>query len=318
MKGLDFLKGLSRKYFKYILIGIVVLALYAAFGKYLDQRNENKRLHQDLIGKTEQYQQLTAHAANLERKYVEQQELQDLAKKQWGKEASNLRGRIKVLSNATYLIRERARKETRSDIVYKGKRVKYLFNEIRFNNGPPVGYVLIFDNGRVVSKIYNHKIDVKTAVSRDEESGRYDVLSKADFVLRSGHLKPDGKNWFGVPYPLKITGGSASIDPTEPSKRTKRFYFWAPRYNFGANLNADGIHPGLGMSFLGYGYSKRDLDWKFVELGLQYEKEDDTGLTFKPVLWRPFSDALPNTYIGPGISYDKNGQDYFFGISVGF
>jgi len=318
MKGLDFLKDLGRKYFKYIIIGIVGLCLFAALGKYLDQRAENKRLHQELIGKTEQYEQLTKHAANLERKYVDQQTQQRLAKEQWGKEARNLRGRIKVLSNATYLIRERARKENRSDLVYEGKRVKYLFNEIRFNNGPPVGYVLIFDNGRVVSKVYNHKIDVKTAVSRDEESGRYDILSKADFVLRSGHLKPDGKNWFGVPYPLKITGGSATIDPTEPSKDSKRFHFWAPRYNFGVNANVDGLHPGLGVSLMGFGYSKRDLDWKLVELGLQYEKEDGAGLTFKPVLWRPFSDALPNTYIGPGISLDQNGTDYFFGISLGF
>lgn len=318
MKGLNFLKDLVKKNFKYILIGITALALYIPFGKYMDQRAENKRLHQDLVGKTEKYEQLNKHVANLERKYVNQQRIQEIAKKEWSNEIGSLRGRIKILSNATYLIRERARKSNTSDFTYEGKRVKYVFNEIRFTNGPPVGYVLIFDDGRVVSKVYNHEIDVKTAVSRNEASGKYDILSKANFLLRSGHRKPDGKNWFGVPYPLKITGGVAHIDPTEPNKASKRFHFWAPRYNFGANFNSSGIAPGIGASLMGYGYSRRDLDFKFVEIGTQYEKEDGIGLTFKPVLWRPFSDILPNTYLGPGISYDKDGQDYFLGLSLGF
>lgn len=318
MKGLNFFKDLAKKNFKYILIGIIALFLYAAFGKYMDQRAENKRLHQDLIGKTEKYEQLSTNVANLERRYVKQKQLNELAKRDFGRERSKLRGRIKVLSNATYLIRERARKQDKSDLVYEGKRVKYVFNEIRFNNGPPVGYVIIFDDGRVVSKVYNHEIDVKTAISRDEETGKYDVLSRADYVLRSGHRKPDGKNWFGVPFPLKITGGIAHIDPTEPNKASKRFHFWAPRYNFGVNLNSSGFAPGLGVSLMGYGYSRRDLDYKFAELGIQHEKEDGLGFTFKPVLWRPFDDAMPNTYIGPGVSYDQDGQDYFLGISVGF
>ncbi len=69
---------------------------------------------------------------------------------------------------------------------------------------------------------------------------------------------------------------------------------------------------------MGYGYSKRDLDFKLLQLGVQHEKEDGAGLTFTPVLWRPLDDTLPNTYIGPGISVDKSGQNYFFGIQVGF
>ncbi|MDX1471018.1 MAG: hypothetical protein R3213_05945 [Flavobacteriaceae bacterium] len=318
MKGLKFFKKTIKKNFKFVIIGVVALSLFAFVGKYLDSLNENKRLHQELVGKTDKYKQLTDYVANLERKYVEQKELTRVAEEQFGRERGELKGRIKVLSNATYLIRERARRSNSSDLVYEGKGVKYVFNEIRFQDGPPIGYVLIFDDGRVVSKVYNHSIDVKTAVSRDEDSGKYNILSKADYVLRSGHRKPDGKNWFGVPYPMKITGGTALIDPTEPNKSSKRFYLWAPRYNFGVNFNKEGAAPGIGASLMGYGYSKRDLDFKFLELGLQYEEIDGIGFTFKPLLWRPFSDTLPNTYIGPGMSYDKSGQDYFLGISVGF
>lgn len=303
--------------FKYILLTITTVLLFFFAKDIISAFTDNKRLHEELIGQKEKYEQLSKHAANLERQYVDQQKLQEIAKREWAEERNSLRGRIKVLSNATYLIRERARKENRSDIVYEGKRIKYVFNEIRFNDGPPVGYVLIFDNGRVVSKIYNHEIDVRTAISRDEESGRYDILSKANYVLRSGHLHADGKNWFGVPYPLQITGGKAFIDPTEP-KQTKKFYFWAPRYNGAINFSVDGVSPGLGVSLVGYGYSMRDLDWKFLEVGAQYEDEDGVGLTFKPALWRPFDETLPNTYIAPGIAIDKDGQDYFLGISIGF
>lgn len=305
--------------FKENLVNIVLSLIVVALALYgIDKLRENKRLHEGLIGESEKLIKLNDHIANLERKYVEQKQLLEIAKKDFGRQSEALRGRIKVLSNATYLIRERARKENRSDIVYEGKKIKYIFNEIRFNNGPPIGYVLIFDNGRVVSKIYNHEIDVKTAISRDEESGKYDILSRADFVLRSGHLKPDGKNWFGQPYPLKITGGVAHIDPTEPINLKKRFYFWAPKINANINASAIGISPGLGTSIVGYGYSKRDLDWKFLQFGAQYNKDRDIGLTFTPILYRPFDNLFSNTYIGPGISTDKDGQQYFFGVQVGF
>lgn len=314
----DFLKEFFIKNFKYIFYALGVLILLYLGQGYLDGRAENKRLHKELIGQSEKFQRLSEHSANLERRYVEQKELRERAERTFSRERDSLKGRIKLLSNATYLIRERARKSGQSDLVYEGKRVKYVFNEIRFNGGPPVGYVIIFDNGRVVSKVYNHEIDVKTAVSRDEDSGRYNILSRADFVLRSGHRKPDGKNWFGIPFPLKIKGGTAFIDPTEPAKQSKRFYLWAPKYNLGANISTDGIAPALGVSLMGYGYSKRDLDFKFLQVGLQQEKTDGTGLTLTPVLWRPFKDTLSNTYIGPGISLDKKGQNYFLGVSVGF
>ena len=318
MKGLKFFKEFFSKNFGYIILAILLLSGYMLLGKYVDQMNENSRLHEELIGKTENYNQLTKYTAELERKYVDQKKLQKLTEEAFGRERGSLKGRIKVLSNATFLIRERARKQNNSDLAYEGKGIKYVFNEIRFQNGPPIGYVLIFDDGRIVSKVYNHQIDVKTAISREEETGKYNVLSKADFILRSGHRKPDGKNWFGVPHPLNITGGTAFIDPTEPINSPKRFHLWAPRYNFGVNANSAGFHPGIGVSLAGYGRSKRDLDFKILEIGTQYEKVDGIGLTLKPLLWRPFSDTLPNTYIGPGISYDKNGHDFLFGLSVGF
>lgn len=297
---------------------IVVVLLAGLYVRDLLQKKE--RLHGELIGQKEAYQQLSEHAAKLEIQYKSQEELKAELEKNWSKEKDALQGRIKILSNATFLIREAARRNGTSDLTFDNGSMKYVLNEIRFNDGPPIGYVLIFDDGRVTSKIYNHIIDVKTAVSRDESSGRYSIVSKADYVLKSPSLSSlnDGVNWFNVPYPLKITGGTAIVDPTEPNQATKRFHLWAPVLNGGFNLGTD-LKPSLGVSLMGYGYSVRDLDWKFLQLGADYSKENGEGLNFTPVLYRPFPSVLRNTYIGAGIGIDKRPiYNPFLSLSIGF
>lgn len=310
-----------REVFKFIRENIVFLALIALIigliKAFLDSSADNERLFNELEGQKEAYVQLSEHAAKLEIKYKSHEELKKELEANWAKEKETLKGRVKLLSNATYLIREKARDEANSDLVYRGSRSKYVYNEIRFENGPPVGYVMIFDNGRVISKIFNHSIDVKTAVARDEGKGTYSIVSKADFVLKSAHLQNDGVNWYKVPYPLKITGGEAVVDPTEPKYAlSKGIRWWAPNFNVGANINSD-IKPALGVSLMGYGYSARDLDWKFLQIGLDYSKTNDFGVHFIPVLYRPIPKILRNTYFGVGVGTDTRATHYFLALSVG-
>ncbi len=318
------MKDIIKKFFASalnfkVLVGIVVaILLFKLLGSY----KENKRLHTNLIGQKEKYVQLSEHSAKLENQYVDQDTLKAKLESEWADEKKALKGRVKILSNATYLIREKARKENRSDLDYKGKKIKYLFNEIRFKKGPPIGYVMIFDNGKVISKIYNHVIDIKMAVSRDEDNGKYSIVSKADFKLRSGHLKPDGVNWYNKPYPLKIVGGTALIDPTEKPE-TPRFHLWNPRLSAGFNAGVESgdtfAKPAVGVSLMGYGPSKRDLDWKLLHFGVGFGRShEDLDLHFMPVLWRPFRETLPNTYIGIGTGIGTEGQNYFFGINFNF
>ena len=269
--------------------------------------------------KSQKYEQLSKNSAKLEIKYQKQDKLLKKLETEWKTEKSKLKGRIKILSDATYLIREKARKENRSDLIYDGKTTKYVMNELRFNNGPPIGYVLIFSDGKVVSKIYNHEINVKNIVLRDMKSGKYNIASKANFILKSGSLKKDGKNWYGKPHPLTITGGKAIIDPVEDVKiKTKRLMTWPPKINGNVNFYGNKVKPGVGVSLMGYGISNRDLDWKFLNTGTDYDKEDGLSINFTPVLYRPFKDSLSNTYIGPGVSINKNETRYFIGISIGF
>lgn len=300
-----------KKYLPYIISAIVVVASLALIQSFM---KDKERLHEELIGTKQDYKQLSEHSANLERQYVNEKQLREEAEKKFKQELQAVTGRLKMLSNATFLIREKARESNNSDLVYKGDKIKYVVNEIRFNDGPAVGYVLIFDDGRVVSKMYNHQIDVSTLVARDEKSGKYDVLSKADYILKSPSINFNGeKNWVNKPYPLKITGGKAVVDPTEPINLQKRFYWFSPRYN--ANLVLDSeVRPGLAVSIMGYGLSKRDLDFKVLQIGATY-LNDEFSANLTPVLFRPFKEMLPNTYLGPGIDTDKRLN---LNLSIGF
>lgn len=288
--------------------------------------SENTRLHTELVGQTEKYKQLSEHAAKLEIQYVDQETLKKQLNEKFAAEKDALEGRLKILSNATFLIREQARKTGKSDVVYQGDKLKYVLNEVRFDKeGPPVGYVLIFDDGRVVSKLYNHEIQVNTAVSRDEGTGRYSIVSKADYVLKSPSINTNGeKVWTNKPFPLDITDGKAYVDPTEPNQLVPHWQLWAPHLNGGisatAGANGADFRPALDVSFSGYGVTKNDLDWKFIHLGVDTDssKFNDPGVHLMPFSYRFWPSVLTNTYIGPGVGWSKSGLNGQLNLNVSF
>lgn len=287
--------------------------------------SENTRLHTELVGEKEKYKQLSEHAASLEIQYVDQETLKKQLNDKFAAEKDALEGRIKVLSNATFLIREAARKTGQSDVVYQGDKLKYVLNEVRFaNGGPPVGYVLIFDDGRVVSKLYNHEIQINTAISRNEDSGKYDIVSKADYVLKSPSINMNGeKVWTNTPYPLDITAGNAIVDPTEPSQLSPYLQLWAPHLNGGISASAGiggfGMRPSLDVSLAGYGVTKNDLDWKFIHLGIDSDTQfSDLGVHLTPFSYRFWPSVLSNTYIGPGVGVTKSGVNGYLNLNLTF
>lgn len=314
--------------FKLIVGAVGVLAaLYfgdRAYSYIKGMIGENKRLHTELVGTTQKYEQLSDHAAKLEIKYADAKAMEERLNRDFATEKDALEGRIKVLSNATFLIREKARQSGSSDLVYQGATLKYVVNEIRFNDGPPVGYVLIFDDGRVVSKIYNHVIDVKTAVARNEDTGVYSIVSKADFVLKSPSININGeKVWTNQPYPLKIVGGSATVDPTEKNPLTPHLIFWAPHLNggFSAGAGASGafLRPTVDFSVAGFGVTRNDLDWKFLQLGVDIDTDlTDLGMHATPFSYRFWPSVLTNTYLGPALGFTKSGPNLQLNLNLTF
>lgn len=300
-------------------VAAIIVAIFAVKAlQYVDTlRKDKDRLFTELIGQKQAYQQLSEHAAKLEIDYKNQADLKAEAEKRFANEKSALESHIKVLADATFLIKEKARAENNSDVIYSGNvGTGWVLNEIRFENGPAIGYVLIMNDGRVTSKLYNHQIKVNTVVSKDENSGRYSVISKADYILKAFPVNTGGANWVNKPYPLNIIGGTALIDPTEPVVYSKHFQFWNPKLNLNADLDPNGIYPGAGVSIMGYGATASDLDFKFLQLGVQIA-DKSLQPTLTPVLWRPFNSFISNTYLGPGLSYSTLGLKYFLGVQVG-
>jgi hypothetical protein len=120
------------------------------------------------------------------------------------------------------------------------------------------------------------------------------------------------------------------------SSKGEKYYFdskveWAKRedleraFRFNIRLGLSGnvgteMFPGLDVSFASYGKTKRDIDWRFLTLGLGYDKEALYGY-IKPFEYN-IGNRIPlieNMFVGPYVSSSTDGDIGFgFGLSVTF
>lgn len=306
------------------LLVVLLIALgwggVQAYEGYQAMQGEKQRLHQELIGKTEQFESLSKVVGKLGVKYVEQSELRKEVSKQFTNTNTALLGRIKVLSKATWRIKSNARTMDSPDVVFLDGKYPYIMVEVRLESGLPLGYVIIYDSGKVVSLAYDYELNARTAVSRDESSGKYTLITKLDHTLKSPTLKVGEElAWLDRPFELPISGGEAIIDPTELNPMRSRFHWGTLRANLSVSIGAEGeTNPGLGISFLGYGPSTRDLDFKFLGIGASITQQDKIVLSITPVYWRPFRKYLPNTYLGIGIEQNEKKLGAQFSLSLNF
>lgn len=299
--------------------GVIVIAILLAGAKLYSYFNgmkvENQRLYSNLVGKEEEYKQLSATVAKLQVDYKSQQDLKDAAAKDFQAQIADLQGRIKVLSTSTFTQTTKERDAEESDVVSKDEG-GYTLNEVRLDDGPPLGYVKTYANGKVDSDIYDNEISIVSAVSQDETTGKYTVLSKASLTLKEDPKVPGESQWVNKPFDLKVTAGTAEIDPTQPIVNTKHFYLLNPKVNLNLDLTTSNIDPGLGLSVMSYGYSKNDSDFKFIEVGFHMANDKFQPMII-PVLWRPFTGWFSNTYVGPGVYFTEPGESLLMSISVG-
>lgn len=316
------------KFIKYIIFTFIII--FTAFFVY-DRFFNTQRSHQELIGLKQKFKQVSERAASLEIQYLEQRKLKERAAQEWDQEFNALKGEIRMLSDATFLIRSYARENNEPDYYFETgpDGQSFIYQEIEFvddegNRGPPLGYVMIFSNGKIVSKVYNHEIEVQLISSRDPKTGKYSVLSKGNFILQDRHLgsrprKPiKGKeDWTGRPFPLQISSGTALIDPTREAKT--RSFRLEPKPNLGITVSPAGSRPFVGVHIASYGKSSNDLDWKFGHIGASIPNDPkDANLVIAPVSYRPSSRWLGNTHIAPHIEYGKSGLSGGFMINLGF
>lgn len=150
---------------------------------------------------------------------------------------------------------------------------------------------------------------------------------------KDGQINTYNEVWFennrrkiskGVEVPVKIS----SSEFKQSIHRNKEFYLWAPHLSlnldFGiGNFDTDNnkyLYPGISFSTSGYGETKDDLDWKFIEFGIS-SNGDFTYFKFSPVSYN-VGDDLPltsNLWLGPFVGYSTDSKIiYGVGLSVIF
>lgn len=306
-------KDILSKYFLFLLKAVTVLGIcYFVYGLYKD-KNDAERKYKEIIGKEENFKRINDYVADLEKKYVSEKQMKEELEKKWGDQKKHLEGRIKYLSDALFVIKNNEESDTSNSKIIEVSILK------DGKYGPPLCYVKK-DGDTIYKKVYDFQINVDTAISKDEDSGKYFILTKANLALLENPLI--NSEWKDKPYPLKISNGTAIIDPTEKSLENK-FYWFNPKLNGGINFGVLAgqffSKPSISVSWMGYGLTKNDLKWKFISTGVDFDtKFNNPGINFSPFLYRPFDSFIVNTYIGPGINYTTSGTGYYLGLSLGF
>lgn len=323
------LKNIIERYVGQVLIIATISgALLFAYSLWRDSQEERKYAH--LIGTQQKYEQLTKYTAKLESDYKSQEELHKKAQQEWAEVSRTKDERIKLLSDATYLIGKHVEKQNGPDYYFETKKrtKNYLLNEIRLQgkDSPAIGYIMIKHDGRTYKRNYKFEVQVKSLQTVDENTGKVRVVSKAFLIQKeSSPLEKrtkDYDNWHNKPYPLDIVGGVAYIDPTQAPDR-KKLLLWAPRINGGISLGTGvgGLfaRPTLSFSTSGYGKSRNDLDWKFLHFGIDTDTSlNKPGVHFLPFSYRFWPALLTNTYIGPGVGFTEDGMNYQLNLNLGF
>lgn len=334
-------KAYLAKYFTNLL-SIITLAGIVFFGWNLyedrQKEKEERKLLEERYGKLtdtrEDYVQLNKQMAQLATLYKDQAELAKDVAMMWKDLAIERGERVKLKSDTIVTVDDRSEKQEKSDYEFltpEGKK-SFTLNELRIEgeSSPAIGYVLVKNDGEVLKKNYKFEVHVESVQLKDDLTGKIRVVSRAFLVPLENGLadkhRPDLKKWAGEKYPLKITGGETVVDPQEPIISTNKTKGFVPfTFNLNGGFGVFGTAKGeidtkamVDTTFFGYGVSKRDLDWKFLNVGGNYSKTGGLGLHLSPFTYRPLPDTLTNTYVGPGAFVTQDISGYFLGLSVGF
>ncbi len=334
-------KEYLAKYFTNLL-SVLTLAgmLFLGFRVYKNEERSDaeRKLLEERYGKLTDtktdYDQLTATMGQLTTLYKEQADLAKEVAVAWRELAVERGERIKLTANSVVTVDPTVESQAKADYTFltEGNTKGYTLNELRIEgkDSPPIGYVLVKNDGSVYKKNYAFEIRVESVQLKDDLTGKIRVVSRAFLVPLENGLadkrRPDLKKWAGEKYPLKVTGGETVVDPQEPILPTNKNKGWVP---WTLNLNGGfGVFGAAGKgldtkatvdtNLFGYGYSKRDLDWKFLHLGVNYSANDGLGFHVMPFSYRPLPSILTNTSFGPGVYVTPDAYGYFIGLNIGF
>ena len=122
----------------------------------------------------------------------------------------------------------------------------------------------------------------------------------------------------GKELPLKLE----MAEFIQLKKKSKEFFWWSPHINlnldiaFGSDVDVN-TGGGISISTSGYGRTKNDLTWRFVDFGLS-TNGDEYWVKFTPFAYN-IGNNLPiisNSFLGPFIGYEFNDQPIVFGLGL--
>jgi hypothetical protein len=145
----------------------------------------------------------------------------------------------------------------------------------------------------------SYPIQFKTKLIIAESGDRKDVI--AETTMKNDTIEA----YRGLDKPL-------SIESVEWVERSKRWMF-NPRLSLGMNVS-DEPYPSLGLTWFSYGRTKRDMDWKFLNMGFGYN--DNFHLFLAPVEYN-LGNHIPiieNLFIGPYIGVNEESDLEYGGL----
>lgn len=333
-------EGLVKYFTNLLSIITVVLVAGLVWQAWENHKRKEKELllleerYGRLVDTKAPYEQISGLVAQLSTAYKDQLELSKELALAWREIALEMGERVKSKTETVVGVESKSQEQPKSDYTFltpDGKQ-EYSINELRINgyDSPPIGYVLVKNDGSVHKQNYKFEIRVENLQIKDDTTGKIRVVARAFLVpLEDGlaeEKRTDFVKWKDKKYPLPIIGGETVVDPKEPLVPSNKI----PGFIWGTN----NINAGFGLfgrsnrvfskftidtNFAGYGVSKQDLDWKLLQAGVNFSDVDGFGFHLLPFSYRPLKNVFTNTYIGPGGYMNVDNEfGYFLGLNIGF
>ena len=207
-------------------------------------------------------------------------------------------------------IKSRVELEKReSDKTYTGKReiMHYEFKKIYAEDTEgkkyPVAWVMFFPN-QVPGKKWKtgtYSIEIHERITLAENDKRVDSIVEV-WLENNKNSKTKG-----IKYPINLE----SVDWVRREKKDRK-WMWNPRLSLGMSIGED-AYPNLGLSMFSYGRTKRDMDWRFFDIGIG-GNSDDWFVQFTPVEYNigNFIPLVENIFAGPYVNINED-VEYGFG-----
>lgn len=279
----------------------------------------NKNFSKNII--ESKYKQITPNVAQLQVKSEE--DIDKQIQQNWKQEKKYLENQVEYLSTVIFQNKSKSRITDNFD---KGNKNNF-FHEIYYadQDSPPIGYIILNKKGQVISKTYNHDIQVNYVLSKNKK-GKYVVLSKANLVIKEDNstdiMTTQRRKWINNSYPLKIKHGEIIINNQEKAFFKNFIIDFAPNLSINYLMLLDkkvNFHPSLGLNFFSISNNRGKL-LTFPEILIGASSLDNYSIMFSPVNLNigNFIPLIKNTYIKPIIGMHNKNFGYGIGIGINF